>query len=165
VGDRDVFVLTNTFPDRTTAEWRRFYLFDDGTRIDRLEHEVYIDETTMFKKRQYVPGFLRFDRSRTEPGTEWDETVTRYETNMDGINLSPVNITYSYKVDSNTATATLKDGTKIENCIQITRVNQSDFETKVYTFAPGIGKVQEETLGGTSEEKTELLMAVPAFAK
>ena len=164
VGELEVYVLTNTFPASDTTGWREQFYYDDGTRVDRVGHKIYDDAEDLFKERQYVPGFLRFDRSRITAGDEWTETITRYETHDSTGYTTNKDVEYAYKIDSVHATVTLRDGTRLDNCIQITRTDDDDV-TKVYKFALGIGKVYEETYDAVNEDKFEVLTHLPDWAK
>ena len=159
IGEREVYILENTFPESNITEYRIQYLYDDGGRIDRLRHLVYRDVDDLKSQRDFAPGFLRFDRDQIDLGDIWSETVEKYDSV-----LGDYTTDYTWEITSVTEEVVLMDETVLTNCIEMERTNQSSGERKIYYFASGIGKVKEETIGGT-EDKTELLMELPAFSK
>jgi len=145
-GEREVFLVENTFD--SLNEKRIQFIEDDGTRAVRHGHEVYDITETLTKTRFYEPGFLRFDRSKVTVGDKWEETVTRTTDTLDGSAVVSEAITYQFEIISVGEPWTIDLGTF--NCIQIKRQDQSDFETKYYWYARGIGKIRELT--GDKEE-------------
>ncbi len=159
VGEKEVYVLRNTFPESEDTEYKIQYLHDDGGRIDRLRHLIYRDVDDLKSQRDFAPGFLRFDRDKIDLGDTFSETVEKYDTVLGNSTDD-----YAWEITSVTEDVVLMDGTVLNNCIKMERANVSKGELKIYYFAVGIGKVKEETTGGL-ENKTELLMEVPAFAR
>lgn len=158
VGERDVFVVENTFPtgdsgsDTDAAGGRRVqYYFDDGARVDRLRHEVFDADGVLTKTRDYVPGFLRFDRARAA-GEEWVEELERYtdptpEDALDEIELEEESYLFEVLPPE---TVTVPAGT-FDCLVWRRRETQSSGEVKMYYYAPGVGKVKEIT-GAKLEE-------------
>jgi len=161
LGPLSVFVVRNSFPSGDSGSdtdaaggWRVQYYLDDGTRIDRLRHEVYDDDGVLTKTRDYVDGFLRFDRAKVETD-EWAEEFTRYtdstpENTADEIVVDETS--YLYEV-MGFVTVTVPAGEF--NCVEWKRTEtDASGEIKLYYYAPGVGKVMEIT-----GDKTEKLVS------
>jgi hypothetical protein len=166
VGERDVFVIENTFPtgdsgsDTDAAGGSRVqFVSDDGTVAPRLRHEVYDTDGILTKFRDYVPGFLRFDRGKATEGTQWVEELTRYSDPLDGTGEVEEEESYLYEVMA-PETVTVPAGTF--DCVVWKRIETaSTGETKMYYFAPGVGKVREIT-GAKVEELLSYTVGQPA---
>lgn len=152
IGARDVYVVENTFPTGDTGSdtdavggWRVQYYFDDGSRVDRLRHEVYDDDGNLTKTRDYVPGFLRYDRSKLQ-GDEWAEELDRYsdstpEDTTDDVLYEPTSYLFEVLPPE---TVTVPAGTF--DCAVWKRTETDNTgEIKMYYYAPNVGKVKEVT--------------------
>jgi hypothetical protein len=151
---REVFVVDNTFPG-TSDERRTQYIEDDGVRAARLGHVIFDDGGTPTKRREYDPGFLRFDRSRVAPGESWTEDVTEYTDTMDGAEVQQNEVQYRFEVLADHEKVTVPAGTF--DCLVLERsvVYGSVGDVKVYYFAPGVGKVKEITENDKEEDLVE----------
>lgn len=154
LGEREVFAMQNTSPG-TSTERRVQYIEDDGVRAVRLSHDVFDDTGALTKRRDYVPGFLRFDRGRLEPGATWTEEVVEYSDSMDGSDVTQVTARYRYEIAGSAEPVTVEAGTF--SCLHVRRIAITDGEVKDYYWARGVGKVREITSG--SPGKTEDLVA------
>ena len=145
-GEREVFFMENTFD--VNEEYRVQYIEDDGVRAVRHGHDVYTDEGWK-KVRTYTPGFLRFDRGKVAVGEKWEETVS--SVTVDAKETKTQTTTYEFEVLRVGTPVTIGIGTF--NCIQLKRKDSADSETKLYWYAPGIGKIREQTLDTSKEEE------------
>jgi hypothetical protein len=161
-GPLSVFLLETTFPSGTSADtdtvggWRVEYLRDDGTRVARLRQDVYDATDTLTKTRDYVPGFLRFDRSQVTVGAQWEETFKRHSDSTPentGDAIVTEDISYLYEI-LEPETVSVPAGEFDCTVVQRTVTMGASFEIKVYYFAPGVGKVKEVT-GDSIEELVE----------
>ncbi len=168
---RRVFVLENTVDNE--GKRRIQYIEDEGPpggKAMRLRHEVYkvqedadpTDTDTVVTEeltdtRDFVPGFLRFDRTKMlTSGETWLEPLTRHtETANQG--YSKDLITYEFTILAIDATVTVGDRV-YTNCIHFRRDNSDDTERKEYWHARGIGKVKEVSYDLTGGTKTEELV-------
>lgn len=165
-----VFILENTVDSE--GKRRIQYIEDDGPpsgKALRLKHEVFkvqddtdpsdtntevVEELT--DTRDFVPGFLRFDRTRMLiSGESWLEPIVRYSETAN-LGSSMDRLTYEYTVLDIDATVTAGDRT-YPHCIHFRRANNDDTETKEYWHAKGIGKVKELTTDVTSTKIEELI--------
>jgi hypothetical protein len=158
VGAKDVFVEEDTFPG-TSTERRVQYLEDDGVRVVRDRHLVYDTTGALTKERDYVPGFLRFDRSKIAVGDAWSETVTTYTDTLDGTPITTGSTSYDYVVLAVDAPVTVPAGTFGCLSIQRTKTSSAPQEVKIYSFARGVGKVKEVTQGSKEEALTAYSVA------
>lgn len=151
-GERTVFVVENTTATTTvvTDEGRTQYIEDEGDRSVRHRQEIYDAAGVFTKQRDFFPGFLRFDRTKTAKGAKWVETFTRVSDPKDG--TVPVEETVSYDYEILSTDAPVDIGSKTYHCLEVKRTALSDGETKYYWYAKGIGKVQELT-GNTKMEQ------------
>jgi len=150
IGDKEVFFVKNTFPngggDTDSPDgWRMQYYLDDGTRIDRLRHEVYDVGDILTKTRDYDPGFLRFDRGKTV-GDQWAEDFTRYTDSTPEITTDEIvtdETSYLFEVVGyQTVNVTAGEF----NCVVWKRTEtDTSGEIKLYYYAPDVGKVKEVT--------------------
>jgi hypothetical protein len=164
-----VFVINNTFPDGagdtdSSGGYRLQYYYDDGTRVVRMRHDVYDETDTLTKVRDYVPGFLRFDRARIAVGEQWAEDYTTYtdstpETAGDAV---PESASYLYEV-LEPADVTVPAG-DFDDCVVVQRkkTSGSSPEIKIYYYAPGVGKVKEITEGTKEEVLVDYVVASTA---
>jgi hypothetical protein len=167
-GELSAFVVENTFPagggDTDTAGGSRLeYIYDDGTRAVRKRHEIFDDTSTLTKTRDYEPGFLRFDRSRTTVGDNWAEEYTRYTDTIDGTPVTENVSGYLYEI-LGPETVTVPAGTFDCTVLQRTSTSGASVEIKIYYFAPGVGKVKEITEGTKEEVLVEYQVASTADA-
>jgi hypothetical protein len=157
-GALPVFVVEDTFPSgEGDINPRLEYIHDDGTRAVRVRQEIYVTEAldVLKKTRDYVPGLLRLDRSRTTVGDNWSEDYTTYTiSNPSDAQDGAFPMDYLYEI-LEPQTVTVPAGTFDCMVVQRTDSNGSSVEIKVYYFAPGVGKVKEITGDG---EKTEELV-------
>jgi hypothetical protein len=169
-GALPVFLVEDTFPsgsstdtDVTAGGWRVEYVHDDGTRAVRMRHDIYDDTSALTKTRDYVPGFVRFDRSKVV-GDQWSEEYTRYTDKQDGSAVIQDTASYLYEVMS-PENVTVPAGT-FDNCTvwKRTQTSGSTAEVKIYYFAPGVGKVKEVTEGTKEEVLVEYSVVAPADA-
>ena len=155
-GEREVFFMENTFD--LNAERRIQFIEDDGVQVVRHGHEVY-DDTGLTKTRFYTPGFLRFDRSKVKAGEEWTQTVSAVTDTLevdengdyDDSGKYTEEMTYAFKVNAVGTPVTIDLGTF--NCIEIERENTTEPETKIYWYAPDIGKIKELTVDSGKVEE------------
>ncbi len=156
VGEREVYALENVFPDEgALPELRIQYIEDDGVRAIRHQHLIYEDGSdlsTLTKQRDFVPGFLRFDREKTREGDSWVEELMRYTDTMDGTQIAEEGAMYRFEIVSVSEKVTVPAGTF--NCLKIRRTDIAgqDNETKEYYYSSGIGKVKEVTVDVKTEE-------------
>jgi len=148
VGDRELFVLHNTFPGETGEE-RTQYIEDDGVRAVRHRHLIYTEADGLTKQRDFVPGFLRFDRSKISVGDKWVEELVRYTDTKDDTPVTEQTVRYQYEVISLKTSVTVPLGTF--ECLELKRFEMTGSELKIYYFARNIGKVKEIT--GDKEER------------
>jgi hypothetical protein len=163
-GSYDALVLTNTFPGGTD-EFREQFIVDDGTRAERIKHDIYDDFGEPTKLREYEPGFLRFDRSQQSKDDEWAESVIFYtsiDPEADPLVFEANELQFNYRVVEEHQEVTVPAGTF--NCIVIERsvLYGTAGETKIYYFAPGVGKVKEITEDVKEENLIEYSVAPPA---
>ncbi|MCP4605793.1 MAG: hypothetical protein GY847_35615 [Proteobacteria bacterium] len=160
VGEREVFVMENVFPEPGASSEKRIqYIEDDGERAVRHQHLIYDDTGDLTKQRDFVPGFLRFDRTKTQQGDEWTETIERYTDLKDGSQIQKAVIAYQFQLESLHEEVTVPAGTF--DCLKIKRIVASSpgsSEAKEYYYADGIGKVKEVTIEGDMGDKTEELI-------
>jgi len=153
-GTRDVFEVENTFPG-TSDERRLQYIADDGTRAARVRHEIYDESGDLTKVREFDPGFLRFDRSRTGEGDEWTEDIEMHNDFVDGSEVEAQSLQYRFEVIDRSREVTVPAGTF--DCLVLKRseVFGTVGEVKVYYLAPGVGKVKEITENDKEEDLVE----------
>jgi hypothetical protein len=163
------FVVENTFPSGASSDtevapggWRVEYIRDDGTRAARLRHDVYDEDGVLTKTRDYVPGFLRFDRSRAAVGAQWAEETTRYTDTLDGSAVEQEVASYIFEV-LEPEVVSVPAGTFQCTVVQRTETFGSSPEIKRYYFAAGVGKVKEIT-GAKIEELVSYQLAQGADA-
>ncbi len=156
-GVKKVFVWERVFKsdsasnNPTDEEGRIQYIENQKTKAVRHRQKNSHIESEVTKQRDFIPGFLRFDRTKTAAGDQWTETITRTDTYPQEPAKTPLTVTvsYEYKIISTNDPVTIDN--KNYTCIQIQRKALSDNEIKVYWFAKGIGKVKEQT--GTKIEE------------
>jgi len=155
-GEREVFVVENTLPDKG-EEFRTQYIEDDGVRAVRHRHLIYDKTGTLTKERNFVPGFLRFDRSKMNKGESWTEDVTKYSDALDGLGVQSTKTKYQYEVMAVDEQVTVAAGTF--SCVRIRRSEVFGSEVKDYYFGHGVGKVKEVTEGVKTEELVRYRLA------
>lgn len=157
-GERDVFIVENTFPG-VSNERRVQYIEDDGTRAERLKHEIFDTQEELTKIRYFEPGFLRFDRSRTGKNEQWTELLYHYTDLVDGTPIQELELEYRYRVVDRHQEITVPAGTF--NCLVLERseVKGTVGEVKIYYYAPGVGKVKEITENDKEEDLVEYHVA------
>ena len=167
-GALPVSVINNTFPagggdTDSSGGYRLQYYHDDGTRVVRMRHDVYDETDTLTKVRDYVPGFLRFDRGKITVGEQWAEDLTSYtdSTPEDGDGVVTEGASYLYEV-LEPESVTVPAGTFDCVVVQRMRTSGSSVEIKIYYFAPGVGKVKEITEGTKEEVLVEYEVASTA---
>ncbi len=148
VGEKTVYVLENTFP-QNALEKRIQYIEDLGDRAVRHEHLVY-EAGVLTKQRDFVPGFLRFDRTKLQQGDQWTETLDRYTDTKDGTPVEQETVSYRYEVLGLQELVEVPAGSFY--CLQLRRTEVGTNEIKDYYFAKGIGKVKEITQGLKTEQ-------------
>jgi hypothetical protein len=140
-GERTVFVMENTF--QSSSEGRTQYVEDEGDRVVRHQQDIYDAQGNFTKQRNFYPGFLRFDRTKTTVGDKWTETITRVSDPKDNSTPTEDQVTYQYEILSVDNVVTIES--QSYTCIEVKRTDITDPEVKYYWFAKGIGKVQEQT--------------------
>jgi hypothetical protein len=170
VGAIPVYLIEATFPSGSSTDtevvtggWRVEYVSDDGTRSVRMRHDIYDDLGALTKTRDYVPGFLRLDRSKVTVGDEWAEEYTRHTDTQDGTAVTQDTASYLYEV-MDPETVTVPAGTFDCTVVKRTLTSGASLEVKIYYFAPGVGKVKEITEGTKEEVLTEYSVIAPADA-
>lgn len=154
-GARDVFIVENTWPDSGDLQRRVQFIEDDGTRAERLKHEIFDSLGDLTKIRYFEPGFLRFDRSKTGKDEEWTELLNHYSDLVDGTPIQEQELEYRYRVVDRHQEIAVPAGTF--NCLVLERseVKGTVGEVKIYYFAPGVGKVKEITENDKEEDLVE----------
>lgn len=147
-GKREVLLLENTLPDKP-EEYRIQYIEDDGVRAVRHRHLIYDEKGTLTKTRDFVPGFLRFDRDKVRVGDTWTEDVTKYTDSLEGLGEQTTHTKYQYEVVAVDEPVTVVAGTF--RCLRIRRTELMGSEVKEYYFGFGVGKVKEVTEGVKEE--------------
>ncbi len=155
LGQQELFALENTFAD-TPLEKRIQFIGDDGVRADRLQHLIWDRDGVLTKQRDFVPGFLRFDRQKVSVGEQWSESVDRFTDLKDGTAVVQSTVIYQYEIIAADEPVTVPAGTF--ECLKVKRTVTvgTDPEEKIYFFAKGIGKVKEVTTGLKMEELTSV---------
>ncbi|MCU0664726.1 MAG: hypothetical protein MUC50_20685 [Myxococcota bacterium] len=158
VGEKEVFVIENDLSS-ATEEGRVQYYEDEGARVTRLRHLVADNTGNFTKQRDYVPGFLRFDRSKTAAGYPWIESLTAWTDRMDGTALSAESVQYQYEVIEEHQEVTVPAGTFDCLVVERTALSGGKNEVKQYFFAKGVGKVKEITEGEKVEDLASYTIA------
>jgi hypothetical protein len=159
-GALPVFVVENTFPSGGgDADPRLYFDYDDGSRVVRRRQEVYDKETDVLSEiREWEPGLLKFDRSQTALGDEWEDEHVSYTISAPpGADVVMESTTYVYQV-GDPESVTVPAGTF--DCAVLRRFETSGNnagELKVYYFAPGVGKVKEVSTPDSGLVKVEEL--------
>lgn len=110
--------------------------------------------------RTYSPGFFRFPRGRLTIGTAF---TTEHERCEDDTTVDPPVIhaqsskTYEWLLED-IETVTVEAGT-FEGAVKLRRVTVGSGETKLYWFAPGVGKVLEQEVEGEAVVREERLVS------
>jgi len=161
--DVEVWVIAN-HPNVETDEVRVYYTADDGTVLRRIRQTVDGDgDGSIDKQQDYVPGITKMDRAHLNTGDKWNDSLMRHTTypSDSTAQQSSSQVLYESTVVSIRETVTVPAGT-FDNCIKVERVNVADGadqETKIYWFAPGVGKIKEQTVGDLDTGKVEELTA------
>jgi hypothetical protein len=135
---------------------------DDGDVL-RVAEDQLIDDELVYSA-EYDPGFLRFSAAWVDAETGFEETrrYDRTETEADMEPKDPQPRAHTFTVESVTDTVKVPAGT-FRNCLKVRRVRALDDDSiddpmaqeeqdKLYWFAPGVGKIQEQnTVSGSTE--------------
>jgi hypothetical protein len=108
--------------------------------------------------RTYSPGFFRFPRGDLSPGREWTSEHHRCEddTTVDPPSHVEEDKTYEWLLED-IETVTVEAGT-FEGVIKLRRI-AANGETKLYWFAPDVGKVLEQEVDGETVLREERLVS------
>lgn len=132
---------------------------DDG--FYRIRQEVQdADEPEPEIVRTYSPGFFRFPRGTLTPGAEWTAAHHRCEedwTVADPPSLVEGDKSYRWLLED-IETITVEAGT-FEGAVKLRRITDGSDETKLYWFAPGVGKVLEQEVSGDVVQREERLVS------
>jgi uncharacterized protein DUF3108 len=155
LGERTVFVVDNT-PDLTSTKSRTYYIEDDGNKVTRISQIVYDTDGNLTKTQDYVPGALKFDRTRVTKGETWDELIIRYTYDEVGTETGNLDYSYTFTITELHEKVTVPAGTF--DCITITRerLPPLEYEIKTYYYASGVGKVKELSEGYSGNKMEEL---------
>jgi hypothetical protein len=157
VGTREVFIYISTWSDVLGGGEdvvKLQYIEDDGDRVVRHYQEktggASGTEVNVFT---YVPGLLKFDRTKNEMGMVWTEPLECYGCTTDGV--SGQQREYTFEILNLHETITVPAGTF--DCLVVKRwiADGVTEEEKIYYFAEGVGKVKELTDDTKVEELTE----------
>lgn len=130
----------------------------DGTRVYRVKKQVLVGEA-LAVSTTYDPAFLRYDEAWTESGAsvtlddEWRQecVVASSASNCAPGAVKTGRTTHVFTVLDVAAEVSVPAGDF--TAVKIRRDNPTDYETKLFWFAAGVGKVREENLGtGAVEE-------------
>jgi hypothetical protein len=136
---------------------------DDGDVL-RVAEDQLIDDELVYST-EYDPGFLRFSAAWLDAEVGFEETrrYDRVETEAGMEPKAPQPRAHTFTVESVTETVKVPAGT-FRNCVRVRRIRALDDpsiddptaqeeQDKLYWFAPGVGKVQEEnTMTGSTEQ-------------
>jgi hypothetical protein len=164
------FVFKDT--ENPDGESARITIVRDGSRAMRIGKEQYADGELIFTV-VYDPGFVRFDDDWLEKKPPYEKRLAYQRTETDvGQDPKPTRDRgHIYTVESLTETVKV-EGQTFRNCVRVR--SQRDYEgtpaaadagvsdppvqedqTKLYWFAPGVGKVKEQNL---ETDNTEVLV-------
>lgn len=129
----------------------------------RIAEDQLIDDKLVYSA-EYDPGFLRFSAAWATTGTDYEETLTydRTETEADMEPKDPEPRAHTFTVESVSETVKVPAGS-FRNCLRVRRVRALDDpsigdpmaqaeQDKLYWFAPGVGKIQEQNMMSGSTE-------------
>ncbi len=132
---------------------------DDG--FYRIRQEVQdAGEPEPEVVRTYSPGFFRFPRGTLTVGTQWTSQHHRCEddTTVDPPTHLEADKSYEWLLED-IETITVEAGT-FEGAVKLRRVSGGNTpETKLYWFAPGVGKVLEQEVEGETVLREERLVS------
>jgi hypothetical protein len=138
---------------------------DDGDVL-RVAEDQLIDDELVYSA-EYDPGFLRFSAAWVDAETG-DEETRRYERTETEAGMEPKDPqprAHTFSVESTSETVKVPAGT-FRNCLRVRRVRALDDpsiddpmaqqeQDKLYWFAPGVGKIQEQNVMSGSTEVLE----------
>lgn len=156
------FLVTDTpNPDGERTE---SIFIQDGTRVRRVLKEIFdtLNDDALISSTVYDPGFVRVDDAWSEQaaGFEAMEAYERTETTpADG--TGPTEDRSHVFIVEGLENVTTNAGV-FRNCLRVRRqrtwqtdVPSEEAQEKLFWFAPGVGKVQEETLNNGNTEFLE----------
>jgi hypothetical protein len=109
--------------------------------------------------RTYSPGFFRFPRDTLTTGAEWTSEHHRCEDDSTVDPPTHVEADKSYQwLLEDIETVTVEAGT-FEGAVKLRRITVGSGETKLYWFAPGVGKVLEQEVEGDTVLREERLVS------
>lgn len=157
----ETWVVANN-PNVETDEARVYWIVDDGITVRRIRQTVDSEgDGAIDKQQDYVPGITKIDRGHLVAGDSWNDEVLRHTTYPSDPSATQESklLLYEWSVVSTSETVVVPAGT-FDNCLRVERNNTADAsneETKIYWFAPGVGKVKEQTVAAESDNKVEEL--------
>lgn len=109
--------------------------------------------------RTYSPGFFRFPRGTLTTGAQWTAEHHRCEDDTTEDPPTHVEADKSYEWLLEDIESVTVDAGTFEGAVKLRRVTSGTGETKVYWYAPGVGKVLEQELDGETVLREERLVS------
>ena len=163
----DEFILTDTanpYRERSVNTLKK-----SGTAVLRTGKLFFRNDALVFSVT-YNPGFVRFDEKwlQKQPPFEEERTYLRTETDVGQEAAPAAERSHVYTVESRSETVQAA-GRTFRNCVRVRRLSTwvptvsadsgvpatagpRDVQGKLFWFAPGVGKVQEQNLDNGNTE-------------
>lgn len=133
-------------------------LLDDGIyRVRQEQQDAGEPEPEVV--RTYSPGFFRFPRGTLTVGAEWDSDHERCEHDIteDPPTDTQEHKTYHWLIED-VQSIEVPAGT-FEGAVKLRRITEGSGETKLYWYAPHVGKVLEQLVDGETVLREEQLVS------
>lgn len=121
-----------------------------GTATTRVQSELYFEED-LLETTEYDPGFTRFNSEWLDASYDAVVSYTRTVTDELGMTTEDTR-SHRFRTLDTDATVVI-DAVTYEHCLQVERYRDDNMETKLFWFAPGVGKIKEVDPDSLSTEE------------
>jgi hypothetical protein len=143
LGDEPGVLMLSTRNDRLVRTYSK-WLAGPG-RIAQTSRQLW-ERETLIGSISYGPDSLQFSRALTRLGDAVTEAHHQRELDGDGRLIRERRKEYTWLAEAVDEEVTVPAG--VFRCLRIKRIDHSDQETRVTWYAPGVGKIREQTATG-----------------